>query len=101
MLAVRNRNMPELSPFHVLGNPPAKSACRLAEVFAPAHVGPKTSRPISDCRMVAPKLPVPLLGPVTKLGKSWLSVAPWLLKRFKRTMPESRTRYLDAPSTLV
>ena len=41
MLAVRKRKIPELTPFHVLGYPPAKSACKLPEVFAPASVGPE------------------------------------------------------------
>src|SRR5208283_3698081 len=55
-LAVCMRTMPKSTPLLVAGNPPAKSNCTLAELFAPARVGPKISRPISVCRNVAPKL---------------------------------------------
>src|SRR5580693_9246123 len=55
-LAVCRRTRPKLTPLLVEGKPPAKSNCTLAELFAPANVGPKISRPISVCRKVAPKL---------------------------------------------
>src|SRR5579872_5138385 len=55
-LAVCRRAMPKLTPFGEEGNPPAKSSCTFAELFAPAKVGPKISSPISLWRRVAPKL---------------------------------------------
>ena len=61
-LAVCRRTMPKLTPLLVAGNPPAKSNCMLAELLAPASVGPKISRPISVCRKVAPKLAPGLPG---------------------------------------
>jgi len=56
-VAVRKRARPELIPLGTGGNPPARSSCKSAFVLAPAKVGPKASKPISDCRNVAPKLP--------------------------------------------
>ena len=51
------RKSPELLPLGIDGYPPARSSCRSALVFAPARVGPKASKPISDWRRVAPKVP--------------------------------------------
>ena len=71
-LAVCRRAMPKLTPLLVAGKPPAKSNCTLAEVFAPARVGPKISRPISVCRRVAPKLALECcLG--RRVRRSWAS----------------------------
>src|SRR5579863_59642 len=55
-LAVCRRTMPKFTPFPVAGKPPAKSNWTSAEVRAPAMVGPKTSKPISDWRKLAPRV---------------------------------------------
>ena len=47
MVPVRRRTRPELTPFGTDGNPPARSSCRSALVFAPATLGPNASNPIS------------------------------------------------------
>src|ERR1051326_4680311 len=66
-------------------------------------VGPKISRPISDCRSVAPKEAFGAPGSTgcAKSGKSRLFASPTLRNAFIRTMPWSRARYLEAVSTLV
>src|SRR6266568_9182280 len=57
-LAMRRRTRPELIPSRAAkGNPPPKSTWTSPLVLAPANCGPKTSRPSSDCRRVAPKAP--------------------------------------------
>src|SRR6476469_6165925 len=62
MLATRMRTKPRFTPFGVFGDPPEKSNCRFPEVRAPARRGPNTSRPISDCRRVAPNVCPDTLG---------------------------------------
>src|SRR5208282_4984687 len=46
-----------VTPFGTDAKPPPRSSCKSAFVLAPATVGPKASKPISDWRRVAPKLP--------------------------------------------
>src|SRR5216684_3068421 len=102
-VAVRRRKNPELTPFGMSGTPPEKSICTSALIFAPWTCGPKTSIPTSDWRIVAPKflLESSALRLSATAGKSALSTVPLLAKRFKRAMPERRTRYFEALSTLV
>src|SRR5208337_4025476 len=78
MVAVRKRTSPELTPFGTDAKPPPRSSCKSAFVLAPATVGPKASKPISDWRRVAPKLPPESPGgfAYARVGRSTLSTTP-------------------------